>query len=133
MDGKRHCTVTGLSLEVVLHRERRAAAGRQLHWPQEIRRSACALLARGMPIGELSRATGIPREALRNWHERPATEPRDRAGFSEVRIVPVSTPRPTATSSSPSISTLALVGFRGNSVTGLDLHHIAALLQAGLL
>jgi len=133
MDGETTWTVAGLNREAALHRVRRAEAGTQLHWPREVRRGAVALLAAGMSTGKLSRATGIPREALRNWRERSATEPRDRAGFSELRVVPVSTGRSPATSSSPSISALTLVGCRGNSVMGLDLHHIAALLQAGLL
>jgi hypothetical protein len=86
-----------------------------------------------MPIGELSRATGIPREALRNWREGLGSGQCDRAGFSELRIVAASAGDVSAGSLSERDKAFTLVGFRGNRVTGLDFHHIAALLQAGLL
>lgn len=125
--------VKALERAVAEHRERRAEAGRQLHWPREVRRGAVALLAGGMLMRELSRATGLPREELRRWRQRSAGEPRDVAGFSELRIVSSSAARSPAMSPVPSSGMLTLVGSRGNSVTGFHLHHIAALLQAGLL
>jgi hypothetical protein len=60
MDGETMWRVTGLSREAALHRERRAEASTHLHWPQEIRRGAVALLARDMPIGEWEGLGGTP-------------------------------------------------------------------------
>jgi hypothetical protein len=133
MEEKMACGMAGLRRAVAEHRARRAEAGIRLRWSGEVRRRAIALMAEGRSIGELSRTAGIPREALRAWRRRAAAEGRDRAGFSELRVVPVATSGASAAPSSPSVKVFTLLGSHGNSVTGLHLHHIAALLQAGLL
>ncbi len=131
-EGERGRELDLLKREAAAHRERRREAGRNLRWPEGFKRRAAAVMGMGITACELSRALGINRRLLGGWRgQYRAGDGSLGAGFKELCIAAGAGGWHASGSSAG--GGIVLTGARGAVVTGLEIHHIAAFLQAGLL
>lgn len=115
---ERHEGIESLRKEVASIREQ--LAGKRIVWPEAIRSMAVDLVSNGIPVSDISEATGITQAAIRLWHHRQFGKAAGTAGFCELGI--------------GGVWRGVVVKFQtGTEISGLQISHIERFLKSGLL